>query len=365
MAEDLEYIDLIDKHLNGELSGQEQLRFDQLLETDPEFKKELAVYRQLYSDIEEHEDAALKNRMDDYYQDYLKEESGTGGRQRFLYWATGIAACLAIGFFVLREPSEPPSIIGETPGKEIKDSADVVAPPKEPTQNFTQEEGKQEVKDPDRIPNDRPRAPVMALGGLQVIPPDQIMEVQYPLELQYKFDGKTVRIIGDPRLAPLQLIILKNKGDYYLNIRGTTYPIEKTDRQKSLVANGQNLSAGEDLEEKLSIKVENILATSSQTDSVDARITGSASSQPSYVFEQKEGKKVLTLDANWSVNEVKIIHLTGEKQQWFAQYRSNLYLLDEDATSATLLSPLNILSDNTTRLFRERAPFQVQVKEAR
>ena len=105
MEENLEHIDLIDKHITGMLSEEEQLRFNELMETDPEFSKEVAVYERLYGDVEEHEDAALKERLGGYYEEYQAEEGGRSkGRQRFLYWATGIAACLAIGFFVSQSP---------------------------------------------------------------------------------------------------------------------------------------------------------------------------------------------------------------------------------------------------------------------
>ena len=365
MEENLEHIDLIDKHITGMLSEEEQLRFNELMETDPEFSKEVAVYERLYGDVEEHEDAALKERLGGYYEEYQAEEGGRSkGRQRFLYWATGIAACLAIGFFVFRgKPDPDPIPISEDDPAEI-DTTQTIRPLEEPKNNFTQQDDEPSQVEPDETPDVRPSGPVMALGGLQTIPAASIKVVTYPAPIEYTFDGKMVTIFGDPLLAPLQLALLKSGNEYVLNIKGKSYPLKLTSQRTQLTERQTPYRAGASTGENLSVKIENVGASAQQAEAIEARVTGKVASRPSYIFEQQSDKKVLTLDVNWPVNEIKVWQIKGGLEHFVVQYRNNLYMLDAPGEGSKGLTPRGILADNTTRLFRERAPLELTVRQA-
>ncbi|MDH3710729.1 MAG: hypothetical protein OER04_12610, partial [Cyclobacteriaceae bacterium] len=74
MDEELRHIDLIDKYLNQNLNVEEQKLFEQLQENDPEFARELEIYRKLYRGIEQQGHQKLKTRLDQYYENYKKQQ---------------------------------------------------------------------------------------------------------------------------------------------------------------------------------------------------------------------------------------------------------------------------------------------------
>ena len=371
MDEELEHIDLIDKYINEELTIDERSKFDSLMAKSPDFQQEVKLYEKLYLDIEKKGDEELKARLNVYYDDYQKEQvpNKNRGLQRFLILATSLAACLVLGFFLVTNRSNTPdSVLGNDSESEKtnSDTVDIIKPIDESDDNFAKENERLELNDSNGVPGEPKYVPQMALGGLQSVPASAIKSVEYPQALYYTFDGKMLILFGDPLISPLQIRILKANDQYLLQLKGESFKISNSLTRVPLTLDKGVYKGGETLGEEVSVQVSDIRAVASLYDGLVVKVTGNESVNPTYIFEEQGGKAQLVINGAFDPNRLEIIRVRQDVgTSIFLLSGSKLYLLNKEAEGQQELEPISVLSNNTTRLFREREPLKVKVNKVK
>ena len=124
-----DYSELIDKICDGELSEEEQVVVDKLLEEDQDFVVQLEAQRDI---IDHLYFEGKKEQMEEYHEEFLKERSGSGRLPRKT-WLVAASLLLflsaaTLAFFKLILPKEKPAVISEDPveiKKEIPENINV------------------------------------------------------------------------------------------------------------------------------------------------------------------------------------------------------------------------------------------------
>jgi predicted Zn-dependent protease len=104
--------EIINQYLEGELSGEALLSFEQELKTNPELVKELALYKMINEDMSEHsrqeqEEQDLTGNLKKLNEKYFNEPSGKVIRFSRWWYAGIAAAAAAVLFFVIRPFAGP------------------------------------------------------------------------------------------------------------------------------------------------------------------------------------------------------------------------------------------------------------------
>jgi len=356
MNEELKHIDLIDKHLNGTLNTDEATNFEQLLQHDVNFRKEVAIYKKIYKRIEDKAAVNFKNRLNDYYKEYQNVNlAKPNGIYKKLIIISSIAAAIIFGIFLInnniQEDQNPlfkqsdPDVVDV----EDKDSIEYKEHiPKPINEGIAHEETKDTVSHFEDNTQ-------LSIGGLKHLPAELVRTIEYPITLQYTFNGGEIFLFGDPSIASLQLQIVKNtKGHYFLKYRDRYYSIEKTTAKKPLQLASNDYSVIEPTQEKIKIKLKGIEEVSNISKNIEASFTGNESLVPTYFFEKKDGLVHLVIDRDLElkISKVYSIH-KGTKTSYFLKIGKKLFQLNSDVTKPTPLKEVYILTNKQTQLFRE------------
>jgi len=356
MNDELKHIDLIDKHLNGTLNTDEATHFEQLLQHDTNFEKEVTVYKRIYKRIEDRAAVEFKERLNDYYKEYQNENSAKPkGINRKLIIISSIAAAIIFGIFLVNNnTTEDQNPLFEQSDSDVvdvedKDSVEHKEPiPKSVNEGIVHEE----IKDTVSHFEDNTQ---LSIGGLKQLPATLVRTIEYPIALQYTFTGGEIFLFGDPSIASLQLQIVKNnKSHYFLKYRDQYYSIEKTISKKPLQLASNDYSVTKPTREKVKIKLKGIEEVSNISKDLEVSFSGKRSIVQTYFFEEKDGLTHLVIDGDLelSISKVFSIH-EGTKTNYYLKIGKKLFQMNSEVTQPTPLKEVYILTNKQTQLFRE------------
>jgi hypothetical protein len=372
MEEELKHIDLIDKHLSGTLKGSEAIAFQELLKNDPAFKQEITLYKHIYERIEIEGRANLKKRINTYYEAYLNEKQfKKKGLYRKLIFISSMAAVIVFGIFVFNKSEfmHPEKIPDQTKptvvDSDTKDSIidGTVGKRSVEEEAIAYEEIKDSVSSIEKIEYNTTE---LAIGGAQKLPTELIRTVDFPIQLQYTFDGKEIILFGNPSIASLQIQLLKDHlANYFLKYQNQYFDIDKTIQMKPLKPRDKKYSSSIPTDEEIIVKLKSIDEISSLSKYLEVYLIGDAGADRTYFFEEKEGLKHLIIHGKVAVHETKIYCIKEtEKSTYFLRIGKTLYSLDPNVLKPTPLTETYILSNKMTQLFRdERQLLPKQVYE--
>lgn len=392
MEDELIYIDLIDKYLNDTLSPVEYIQFRELRRKEPAFEKELQVYTKIYAEIASVYKDEFKDKLDTYYEVYKaevgnpannrqsqtedlsggleneaevqhsfvpsttqKNETNKIGNQRILIIISSIAASLIFGYFAfynnyfLPERDDFSSNQSPEDGKIDPDFENPTNRDGKTMEDLTKDD--QNKYDKDEMP------PILSIGTLESLPKTSVRHASYPSEMYYKFDGDLLTIYGDPLLAALQLHVYEAADDQlYLKYKNDHYQIKLSDKQVLLKKTSIELKQGNKTRASIFIKVENITQSSQiYGNQLSVLVTQNIVAQSTYLFQKKEEQVQIILDGKFSLDILSAYVIEqGDSINYFLKYGKGIFQLDSKNQEATQLSEINIITNNTTRLFRER-----------
>ena len=363
MEESLKHIDLIDKHITGELSDTEREEFQRLFEKDPEFKKEVEIYERVYSKIEVIGEQNLKEKLQEYYKEYQieKKEKPRGIYRRLVIYGGSIAATFIIGavLFFNNDSGLNENGISEKP-KTVSDQ-EIDSLKREKIIDKKQEERLVEENkyEPDTtkgvtIFNDNYG---YSFGkNTKRIPQQLIRSVAYPITLEYIFNGKDkLTLYGDASIAPLQLKVVKNRGEnYFLVYRNQFYRLRTGDDKRVLEKTG-NFDIGSSTDEALEITIKGIDEVTTVHKDLHVYYNPESSApQLEYAFFKEDGKQILFLEGLFSLKDIKLYALKGKDEAtYFIKIENRLYGLDPGKSQPTPMQEISILTNKKTQLFRE------------
>ncbi|GAA3614859.1 hypothetical protein Q4Q39_02430 [Flavivirga amylovorans] len=366
MEEELKNIDLIDKYLNQNLDAEELEFFNTQVLKDPNFIKEVELYRMIYAGIERKGEDSLKERLNTYYEEYKNENlpKTDKGKVIKLFVKLSIAASVFLGAYILfnndNQGLDPvkngPNIVGtDTTG--IQKSKDSII--KKSNEVLVEENNteKEIIEKRDQGKNllyeDNSQ---LSIGGIQKLNKDKIRRIIYPQQLQYSFDGKTLALFGDPLLPALQLQVLKTStGTYVLKYKNNYYKINQNNSKNNLVKVSQSYSIKKKIDEQINVNVRSIIETSNPLTNLEVLINDDNSS-PNYKFIKEDSR--LVLSGNLDYSKAYVFSLEQENEiTYFLKIENNLYELNSNNQASTQLTKMDILKNNKTRIFRERDSF--------
>ncbi len=352
MDEELRHIDLIDKYLNQNMNAEEQQLFERLLKSDPEFSRELEIYRKLYRGIEQQGHQKLKTRLDQYYQQY-KQVAPTASpkrRQRSL-WIAGmaVAASLALVALVVYYNQYWP---GPETGQVTEDSLGIR---KEDSTQLKQQPPEEQLT---QGQSQHGQDPTLSVGGVTYLSPASVRKMEYPSPLQYTFVDDTLTMLGDPLLPALSLQVLKTLDNrYFLKLKDQYFTLEMTTVPKFLKAVSIDFTSSRAGAREIAVKIEGIQNLSQPTVELSVSFTSQQSLTATYYFDSGDSPRHLTIDGNVDPQTTKAYLIQeGNDIIYFLMIGEKLYALDPQSTSPTPLQEVNILSNNRTRIFRQRDP---------
>ncbi len=359
--EELKHIDLIDKYLNDKLNTDEAAVFEQLLQEDVDFRKELDVYKKIHKRIEDRGEENLKERLTHYYKEYQNEKSvKPKGLYRKLIIISGIAAAIIFGIFLVNNSpdNQLPIFKPSDPGV-----VDITKDSLKPTNNNTidvpiEEELAQEeekVKDTSLFPNKYTNNTQLSIGGLLQLPAASVRSIEYPISLQYTFDSDKLTLFGNPSISSLQLQVVKNDdGHYFLKYKNEYYQIDKTSSKKLLTVTLKSFSTKQATEEKIKIKLKGIEEVSHISKELKVAFTGNKSISKTYFFERKENIYRLIIDGFLNNDNTKVYSIHQRQEiTYFLKIDKKLYQLDSKTKEPASLKETYILTNKLTQLFRE------------
>tara|TARA_R110002073_G_scaffold279026_1_gene443141 strand:- start:428599 stop:429723 length:1125 start_codon:yes stop_codon:yes gene_type:complete len=361
MSEDLKHIDLIDKYLNKKLKGSEVLIFQELIEKDDAFKKEVEILEKVYEKIELRGERNLKKRLDVYYKEYLEEvekQAKPKGLYRQLMIVSGIAAAIIVGVIIYNSfdtngsneifKQHDPIIVDI----EEKDSLKTNDLPKQNDVIVQENITKDTLSNKDEIHYDNTQ---LAIGGLQKLPKEFVRSINYPIALQYTFNGTKLELFGDPSIPSLQLQLLKdNNNVYFLSYEGHFYSLTKTASNIPLTTTAKQLEVGEPTQEKITVELQGIEAVSSLENNLEVSFTGEQLIEKTYLFEEKEGKLQLIINGTIDLKKTNVYAVRdNSKTAYYLLIDKKLYLLNSKTTTPKSLKETYILTNKQTQLFRE------------
>lgn len=198
MIDDENRTDLIDRYLEGDLSDEDRREFEERMENNREFRKEVALQQKIAQTVKEQERAKLKNEIKQLFEEEINnKESGSApvidisSRWRTFAIAAAVAALLvaSVIFIVNRTEVVGPQIVYL------------------------------EVK---LLPGSRGSLPVPDSLALEVITEDPAYSFHYQL-------GDTLRLYGDFDLDALGIFYEPNDNQYLLQWKGREYELVETE----------------------------------------------------------------------------------------------------------------------------------------
>lgn len=133
MNKHIEQYDLIERYLNGTLTKAEAEKTEELLASDPGFRKELEQHKQLNKFVEKGVEAGLRHKIAHIHQQALQDPGlrGPGFRQGWYYVVAGAIVISSIVYILIKNP----------PGKDD-------SPPKEMSREtvFTQNDKADDIR---------------------------------------------------------------------------------------------------------------------------------------------------------------------------------------------------------------------------
>ena len=263
MDEELRHIDLIDKYLNQNLDAEEQQLFEQLLKNDPEFARELEIYRKLYRGIEQQGHQKLKTQLDQYYKEYkqVAPKAPPKRRQRSM-WTRGlaVAASLALIALVVYYNQYWPD---PGTGQVTEDSLDIS---KDDSTQLKQQPSEEQLTQGQSQQDQHSQEPTLSVGGVTYLSPASVRKMEYPSPLQYTFVEDTLTLLGDPLLPALSLQVLKAPDNrYFLKLKNQYFTLEVTTVPKFLEVVSLNFTSSRAGAREIAIIIEGIQNLSQPT----------------------------------------------------------------------------------------------------
>ncbi|MEO1031029.1 MAG: hypothetical protein AAFX55_06475 [Bacteroidota bacterium] len=369
MDETSKHIDLIDKYLNQTLSPEELEMFNAQLLSDPDFVKEVELYRMIYAGIKKEGEDSLKERLGKYAEEYKNEDHAVPkkkGRVITLMMRLSVAAAIVLGgYFIFNYYNQGPNLIVDDPKvvdidtiQEKKPIDSIFESSKEVLVEENDTKTKKEIipqkpEDNDSFFKDNSQ---LSIGGVQKLSKERIRKITYPQQLQYTFNGKTLSIFGDPLIAALQLQVLKTpEGSYIVKYKNKYYEIEEKASRSDFIESSKTYSAGTKSDEQVNIKIESIVESSSPYANIEVTLKVD-NSDISYAFNNDANE--LTLIGNIDQSKATLFLLDkGGSIYYFLMLGNALYELNANQNSPTSIIQSNILKSQNTRLFRERDAF--------
>ncbi|WP_422103820.1 hypothetical protein [Winogradskyella sp.] len=366
MDETSKHIDLIDKYLNQTLSQEELEMFNTQLLSDPDFVKEVELYRIIYAGIKKEGEDALKERLGKYAEEYKNEDQHVPqkGKVIKLIMRLSVAATIVLGgYFIFNYYNQGPNAVIDGPKvvetdtvqeKKPKDSIFESSKEVLVEENDTKKEiMPQKPKNNDTFFKDNSQ---LSIGGVEKLSKERIRKITYPQQLQYTFNGKTLSIFGDPLIAALQLQVLKKPdGAYVLKYKNKYYEIEQKASRSDFIESNKTYSAGIKSDEQINIKIESIVESSIPYSNIEVALKVD-NSNISYAFNKDINE--LTLTGNIDQSKATLFLLDKEGSiYYFLMLGNALYELNANQNSPTSIMQSDILKSKNTRLFRERDAF--------
>lgn len=393
MQEELKNIDLIDKYLRNTLSPLEKDRVEELLLNNPDFVKEVEVYKQIYKGIALKEEEELKQRLDNYFKEFQQKEENPKGKYRRLFQFTGaVAAVFIVGvmLFFFNKPNRVDPGSTTDPGivktDTIKKNDSITNTQKE---RIAEEEQKKIQKYPqdreDNIANDEEKNNEklkdivieddiqLALVGFETLPKESVREYNFQKTLSYTFNDKVFKLYGDPLISRLELssiqIIESEDFGYLLKFQNKNYSIEKTSRRKrlkpisledqnnvadSFFNNNRDLKKSEN---SILIETPGVYQSSRFVTNLKVYFDSKSKVDRTYFSNQKEEGLEFVISANFDIKKAKVFRIKQDsKEFYYLVHENEIYELKEDAKESSPLIQLDIKTNKLARLFIERQP---------
>lgn len=400
MQEDLKHIELIDKYLNGTLNPSEKEKVEKLLLNDPDFTKEVAVYKKIYEGITQKEEADLKKRLGSYFKEYeenqeiVTDNNPKGKYRRLFIYGGATAACLVIGGAILffnnydRTTSNPKTTIVDVDTTTIKKSDSIFDLNKEKlAEEQKQDEPRiDQVRDDNLVDQqkDSIQSPnnindvQLALGGYRTLPSKSIRRYRYSKTLFYTFTEGTFTIYGDPLIGRLDLLSLKilksEDSDYLLSFKNNYYTIEETERRIRLMKidkkqGNRGFSTLFDKSPKLiptqeeaRIAVATIENSSFLLSGLVVRFEDGAVRDNTYFFNENKENLELIINADLDEEKARVYRIEESGQDHYYLVQENqIYALDEKVKEPKPLVVVDITTNKLARLFINREPVKKRV----
>ena len=373
MEEDLQHIDLIDKYLNDILSDDEQATFDKLMRKSPSFRRDLEVYQQMYMGLEVSGNSDdLKERLPDYYEEFQEDkrkEEKKGKIRQLIIWGTGIAAAIALGWFLIYQSTwedqypitqpnnDPPPVLKNKDSLKVEELKKVPKPKEQIVNKKVDTTANKLIPEAEKT--------VFALGGMVPLEKEKIQLITYPTNLMYTFNGSQLQIFGDPLIPALRIKVGKsNNGNYMVRIKDDFYPIKNSTTPKPLQKTTQQLSQGSLLEEEIEIVFKDIRQQQGKKlSSLQVFVKKENEAGILYKFEKPENNPLrLAINGNVAMENMKVWELNYKgKTNYYLQLGEKLYQLNQETSEFLQITPLNLLESDINKLFRNRSPFKKQL----
>ena len=388
----------IDAYLSGEMSEEERLRFDTRLEESEELKRLFNYNKVLYQQIEVWAEYRLHKRLDQYYEDYLAEQESSTLKvqprepgddsarkprinRKYLILFVGFISIVLLGalyFYGYEKRSESPKPTvaeGQRPGKEDK-PVNVESPVSNRNSPLESGESPVEREEKARDSLNRDRAPIAEKEeddekGQQNIDPDPlalvitekldsryVQTVQYPSQLSYTFDGETLKLRGDPSIAPLRVKLWKHSRKYFVQLGNMLYALPKTSSFQQLPESSLSAKGGRPTAEEVTVQLLGLQESAVQN--ADLQVFINQESKRSYSFKDNNGNRELILTGNYA-SSPQIYVVNGVK--YYMLYEGKVYSLNPNKEGFTRLMPLNVQQSAEARLFNKVVEFDRKVYE--
>lgn len=360
-------IDLIDRYLNNELDEQQQQVFKDRYLNDPEFKKEVEVYRKIYEGVEKATRYSLKQRLEAYYNEYLSEDLSIEEDAKIIAinkWRgatrliAGIAASLllaAVGvwYFTLKNAATNQQIARAREKIKIDSTG---GPGKyagtrdHPTTTTVK-------KKPATLPVNK-GGQYSLTGGEKVNTVQVLAVAQAPMT--YTFKDGILSIYNNPTLGLIRLHIFKTKDRYHLWYDGDVYKLSQTTSNTRLIKAGQSEDFGIKTAETVKVQVEPLQASGYPCDNPVVRLQRAG--ERKYFFRKEKDKLILELQGDFVASDCKVIDVkTVDKNTFYLLDHSSVYPLDEQMGEPTVLNELSGMASEKARQFLKRDPVTVPV----
>lgn len=367
MDNEKDYIELIDRYISGEMNQNELAEFEKLKSEDENLAKELLIYEKLFEGIEKKHDEVLRKRLDQYYQEFLVEQTTKKtSSSRWIFFASGIAAALVVAFFLMWEPTIK---LGDDLQVENIPTDTIPAPnapdAEQPEQIEPKVPSDQRNKDAkEKIGIELGTTPKMALGGTKNLPTEQVRTARHPQSLAYIFDGKNLDIFGDPLLTPIKLEIFRNaNGEYFFRNGEETYQFRKSTSRTTFERVSGSYGIDSETDDTILVNLKPITTLSTPMPSFEVRLSESKTQLPAYQFQRNE----LVIFGGLDVEKTSFFQIETESEvRLVLVSQGKVYELDGKAQEAIRPLPAPISPNSSLgMLIIGREPIEKKVKLAK
>lgn len=386
----------IDAYLSGEMSEEERLRFDARLEKSEALKRLFIYNKVLYQQIEAWAEYRLHKRLDQYYEDYLAEQesptpivqtrrtsddssrkSRINRRYLILFVAFFVVVSLGVFYFYgyekRSENPQPTVAEGQRPGKE-NEPANVESPASNRSSSVESGESPVEREEKARDSLSKDRTPIaqkeeddekeqqnidadpLTLVITEKLESRYVQAVQYPSQLSYTFDGETLKLRGDPSIAPLRVKLWKHSRKYFVQLGNTLYALPITSSFQQLPESSLFAKEGRPTAEEVTVQLLGLQESAVQN--ADLQVFINQESKRSYSFKDNNGNRELILTGNYA-SSPQIYIVNGVK--YYMLYEGKVYSLNPEKEGFTRLKPLAVQQSAEARLFNKVVEFDRKV----